>query len=184
MQIHKGKYKERIVSLLLAGTALSLSRSPTQQLRIIRELKEEWIGITNRNISRTIASLYRSNLISYRDNKDGTTTVFLNEKGKKLALTYNLDSMTLSKQSRWDKKWRIIMFDIPEKYRLARDSLRYQLKRMEFFEYQKSVFITPYDCLKEIEYLCEFYHIKKYVRIILATSLDDELKLRQHFDLD
>lgn len=76
------------------------------------------------------------------------------------------------------------MFDIPEKYRLARDSLRYQLKRMEFFEYQKSVFITPYDCLKEIEYLCEFYHIKKYVRIILATSLDDELKLRQHFDLD
>ena len=106
----------------------------------------------------------------------------MTKEGKKLALTFNLEEMKLRKGV-WDKKWRIVIFDIPEKLRKIRDSLRYQLKRLEFYEFQKSVFVTPFPCDKEIDYIVEFYNIRRFVRFIEATSIDSELDLKRKFNL-
>jgi len=46
------------------------------------------------------------------------------------------------------------------------------------------VFVQPYDCKNEIEYIIEFYNIRKYVRFIIADSLDNELHLINHFKLN
>ena len=59
-----------------------------------------------------------------------------------------------------------------------------ELFPFDFFEYQKSVFVQPYDCKNEIEYIIEFYNIRKYVRFIIADSLDNELHLINHFKLN
>lgn len=178
-----GKIQKKVILLLLAGVALGLTRSPQRQWRIVKELAKEWKEIDRRDIKRSITDLYRSKLVSYKDNTDGTTTVLLNKKGKQLALTYNLDKMALSKVERWDGKWRMVMFDIPEKYRRRRDVFRFHLKHLEFFEYQKSVFVTPYRCAKEIEYLREFWRVKPFVRYVLVDRLDNELHLKNHFKL-
>src|SRR6185369_15437870 len=111
----KGKIQKKILALLLAGFGLGLTRSARTQLRVIKELSSEWKKIDREALKEAITSLYRSNLISYRDNKNGTTTVILNKKGKELALTYNLEKMELKKSTKWDGRWRLIMFDIPEK---------------------------------------------------------------------
>jgi CRISPR-associated endonuclease Cas2 len=98
-------------------------------------------------------------------------------------LRYNLEKISLKPSTSWDKKWRIVLFDIPEKNKKARDVLRFHLKKMGFFEYQKSVFITPHNCEKEIEFISEFYRIKPFIRIIIATKLDNEFHLKSHFKL-
>lgn len=178
-----GKIQKKVVLLLLAGVALGLTRSPQRQWKILKEVADEWKEIDRRDIRRSIADLYRSKMLNNKENEDGTTTVLLNQKGKRLALTYNLDNMMLSKGTKWDGKWRMVMFDIPEKNRRSRDSFRFHLKRLEFFEYQKSVFVTPYRCAQEVEYLREFWHVKPFVRYVLADRLDNEIHLKNHFNL-
>jgi|SRR3990170_8778436 len=54
----------------------------------------------------------------------------------------------------WDKKWRLVIFDIPEKTRGVRDGVREKLKQLGFGMWQKSVYVTPHDVMNEMnEYL-------------------------------
>ena len=51
---------------------------------------------------------------------------------------------------KWDKKWRLVIFDIPKELHAQRVRFSEKLKTMGFFTLQKSVFIYPYDCYAEI----------------------------------
>jgi len=52
---------------------------------------------------------------------------------------------------RWNKWWYILMFDVPEKNRSYRDTLRKFLKKMRSGCLQKSVWITPVDIRPDYE---------------------------------
>ena len=178
-----GEIQKKIILLLLAGLALGLSRSPKSSFKIIKEVGKEWKEIEKRALKRAIKRLYESKLVKEKENSDGTITLVLTDKGKEKALTYNLDEMEIKKPKQWDKKWRVVLFDVPERARKIRDAFRYHLKQLDFYEFQKSVFIHPYDCQDEIEYLTEFYDARKFIRFIIADSLDNELHLKSHFGL-
>ena len=77
----------------------------------------------------------------------------------------------------------MVIFDIPEKKRRARDVLRETLKRMGFYEFQKSVFVHPYPCQDEMDYIIEYYNIRPYVRIVTAVELDNEPHLKNIFNM-
>ncbi len=183
MSERKGEIQQKILLLLLGGVALGLSGNPRRFFRILGKIRKEWKDIDEQKIRRSIRALYESKLVKEVKNKDGTITLFLTKKGKKKALTYNLNEMEIKSTIRWDGKWRIVLFDIPEKIKGKREIIRAHLKRLKFFEFQKSVFIHPYDCCNEIEYLVEAYELRKYARFMVATELDNELHLRKHFEL-
>lgn len=178
-----GKNQQKLLLLLLGGFTLSLSRNPRQYFRTLKAIGENWNEIDRQALKNAIANLYKSKLLEEKENKDGSLTITLTENGKRKALTYKIDKMKIKKAQKWDKKWRIVLFDIPEKKKKVREALRYHLKNLDFFEYQKSVFVHSYDCKNEIEYIIEFYNIRKYVRFITADSLDNELHLKHHFGL-
>jgi DNA-binding transcriptional regulator PaaX len=178
-----GEIQKKILLLLLGGLALGLSRSPKMSFKIIDAIAKEWKEIDERKLKRSIKMLYKEKLLDDIYNKDGTTTLILSKEGKKFALTYNLENIKIKKPSKWDRKWRIVIFDIPEYLKKVRESLRMHLRDLSFYELQKSVFVHPYECSKEIEYIVEFYRIKKHVRFIVADSIDNELHIRQLFNL-
>lgn len=178
-----GETQKKILLLLMGGLALGLSGSPARSFKILKEIKKEWKEIERQSLRRAIKSLYQSKLIKEEENPDGTITMILTDKGKEKALTYNLDEMAIKKPKQWDGKWRIVLFDIPEKMRKIRDAFRHHLNQLEFYEFQKSVFIHPFDCRDEIDYLIEFYNARKFIRFIIAESLDNELHLKTHFKL-
>ena len=178
-----GEVQKKIILLLMAGLALGLSSSPKTSFKIIRDIGKEWKDIEKRALRRAIKGLYESKLVKEKENSDGTITLILTDKGKEKALTYNIDEMEIKKPKQWDKKWRIVLFDIPEKTRKTRDIFRYHLKNLGFYEFQKSVFIHPYDCKDEMEYLIEFYNARKFIRFIVVDSLDNELHLKSRFGL-
>ena len=144
---------------------MGLSRTPRGYFKVLKEMHQSWKEINKRSLMFSINSLYKSKLVNQKNNKDGTTTFVLSTEGKKVALTYNLENMTISKHP-WDKKWRIVIFDIPEKLKKVRETLRYHLKRLGFMKLQHSVFVLPFECRNEIEYLIEFYNFRKFVRFI------------------
>lgn len=57
---------------------------------------------------------------------------------------------------KWDRRWRIVIFDIAEVSRKTRDLLRLKLKELGFGMLQESVWLTPYDFLLDFrEFLNE-----------------------------
>ena len=163
---------------------MSLSRNPRQYFRTLKAIGKGYAEIERQALKNAITDLYKSKILEQKENNDGSLTIVLTENGKRKALTYQIDEMKIKKAQKWDKRWRIVLFDIPEKKKKIREAIRHHLKNLDFFEYQKSVFVQPYDCKNEIEYIIEFYNIRKYVRFIIADSLDNELHLINHFKLN
>jgi len=181
MSQRNGAIQKKVLLLLLGGIALGLSGSPRRYFQILNAVAKEWSAIDKRVLKRAIASLYKSKLISGKSNGDGTYTLLLTDHGREKALTYNLETMTIRKPNQWDKKWRIVIFDIPERLRKNRDALRIHLQGLDFFDLQKSVLVHPYDCRNEVEYLIEWYDLREFVRFIIADSIDNELDVAEHF---
>ncbi len=172
--------KKKILLLLLGGLTLSLNRSPGRYFHILSRIKKEWAVINRKKLKYEIRKLYQSELISTKCDLGGTLTLTLTEKGKQKALRYNLEKIEIPKQ-KWDGRWRIVVFDIPESRRDARDAFRALLKKMGFYELQKSVFIHPYECKNEIDFVVEFFQLNRNVRYGILDSIDNELHLRDIF---
>ena len=178
-----GPMAQKVLLLLLAGVSLSLAMSRKRRMRVFKEARKEWLEINRVSLYRTIRKLYISRLVHMTENKDGSTTVVLSEKGKNKALTYNLEALRIVPMKRWDGKWRMVAFDIPEGRKKARDALARVLKNAGFYKLQKSIFIHPFECKDEIDFVIEFFNVRPYVRTILVSSLDNEIHLRKIFRL-
>ncbi len=70
--------------------------------------------------------------------------------------------------NKWDKKWRLVLFDIPEKNRLTRDKLRKSLKRFGFKNLQRSAWISPLPTDKKIKQIKQ--KVSDYKAFYLFTS--------------
>ncbi len=178
-----GPNQQKALLLLFAGVGLGFARTSKQYFRVLAGAADEWRKINKQALERAIHGLYKSKLVREQENPDGSLTMVLTDKGKNKVLTFNIDSMEIKKPKQWDKKWRVVVFDIPEKKRAARDVLRETLKRLGFYEFQKSVFIHPYPCQDEVDYAIEYFDVRSWVRLMTAVSLDNELHLRKIFNL-
>ena len=131
-------------------------------------------------ISRNLKSLKEKKLIEIYDNYG---LVAITEKGNKRVLKYQIDELKISRPKKWDKKWRIITFDVPERFKKARDALSKKIKDMEICKMQKSVYVCPFDCENEIDFICEVFNVRKYVRYIVAENIGDEEELKKFYNL-
>ncbi len=178
-----GPVQKKVLLTLLGGVALGLSSSPRQYFSTFRKLRKDWRKINQQNFSRSIRRLSQEKLIEEKMLSDGSFKLILTAKGKRQAKILSLlgSSINFKKPKRWDGKWRIVLFDIPEKDRIFRDILREHLYTLNFFKLQYSVFISPYPCEKPILELVAIYSAKPYVRVITATKIDNETKIKRHF---
>lgn len=95
-------------------------------------------------LSNAIKRLRENGFIDFIN--DEQLLLKLTDKGKEKALIAKL----LLDDSEWDGKWRIVIFDIPEKRRIARDVLRQRLKSWGFVPWQQSVWVTKKNCTKPL----------------------------------
>ncbi len=86
-------------------------------------------------------------------------------------------------KGRWDGKWRIIIFDIPEKKKVLRERVRGKLQLVGFVQLQQSVWIYPYDCEDLVILLKADLNIGKDLLYLIVDSLENDAALRVHFKL-
>jgi len=91
--------------------------------------------------------------------------------------------MKINKPLKWDNLWRLVIFDIPEDKKSARMALASKLKELGFYPMQKSVYIHPYECKDEIDFIMELFDITPYVRFLRVRDIDIELDLKNRFRL-
>ena len=88
-----------------------------------------------------------------------------------------------AKKRRWDKRWRIIIFDIPEKIASIRQSLRNTMKSFGFYRLQNSVWVYPYDCEDVMALLKTDLGLGNPVRYVIAETIENDKELRKFFKL-
>jgi len=132
---------------------------------------------------RTLKRLKKQKYISVSEDTSGRVTVQITKEGMTRALSYKLESMELTKPKKWDGKWRVVVFDIPEKYKRLRDIFRIRLGLLGLIKLQESVYVSPYPCFDEVEFLRELYGVSFTVRYLVAARIEDDDSLKQHFQL-
>ena len=84
---------------------------------------------------------------------------------------------------KWDGRWRIIFFDIPEKKKEKRNYLRSVIKVIGFKEFQKSVWVYPYKIPIFLTEILRNEKIWLHVRFITTQDIDYDLDIRELFSL-
>jgi len=105
--------------------------------------------------------------------RDHHTVITLTPAGRKVALRYALDEVEIEKPFRWDGSWQVVMFDIPNTLRVARNALRTRLKRLGLVPLQESVWLSPYPCRDEVRFLAHMLGVESHVKTMTVSSLDD-----------
>jgi len=175
--------KQKALLLLLGGVVLAFSRSPAAPRRIWKALAKDWKSINRDYLYRLMDEFYYNRLIDYRERDDGTIDIVISEAGRQKALAFKIDEMVIDKPSRWDGYWRLVSFDIPERLQNARRALREKLLDLGFKELQKSVLIFPYPCEDEVNFIVEFFDVRRYVHYIEAKRLSNDSHLKLYFKL-
>lgn len=80
-------------------------------------------------------------------------------------------SMIAFQKKSWDKKWRVVIFDIEEINKNVRERLRNKLKELGFGMLQESVFITPHDILKDFSEFVESSNLADYVYLLEVSQI-------------
>ena len=107
----------------------------------------------------------------------------LTEKGKVAINRFNPDKLSIPTPARWDGKWRVVMYDVPESKKVARDAIRFKIKGVGFKEWQKSVFIHPYPGREQVDFVTELFNLRPYVRQAELINPTNEAELKIHFQL-
>ncbi|MBI2609977.1 CRISPR-associated endonuclease Cas2 [Candidatus Giovannonibacteria bacterium] len=171
----------QMFSLLAAGLVLGYARDKRTRNELLKECDKIWLSMDQNLLFELVRRFKFNKLISIDDIK-GKKYIKLSERGRRKALEMELGNIKLNVPKRWDKKWRFVVFDIPEPKRKIRDALRRRLKALGFCEFQKSVFAFPYPCEKEINMIINFFGLRENVRY-LNSSISYDADLRKYFKI-
>ncbi len=134
-------------------------------------------------IKTAVGKLKERGLIKF-EARDGKNFIRLTEKGKQELLRYQLQEVVIQKPNRWDKKWRVIIFDIKEYKRRVRDELRRELINLGFVKLQNSVWVYPYECEDVIIMLKSYFNIGKDVLYMTVEKIENDKWLKKEFVLE
>lgn len=122
--------------------------------------------------------LVRQGLLMY---KDGFSK--LTPKGTAVLQKLELKDYKIKKPRRWDKKWRVLIFDIPEKRKYTRNLVRITLHRIGFVRLQDSVWVYPYDCEELVVLIKLDLKVGKDILYLVVEKLEGDLYLQGRFNL-
>lgn len=174
--------KDIVKGLLIGGTICVAATSPHFVLNLMRAVKRSK-KYERRRFCDTFYNLRRRGYIRF-EKRNCQIYISLTEEGRKEAGMYQINDLRIKRPEKWDGKWRIILFDIPEKKKIKREALRGKLKELGFYPFQKSAWIHPYDCRDEVELLKTFFALgEQELRLIVAQDIGENILLKNVFKI-
>ena len=178
----RGELAKTILKVLAVGGILAASLALPGLTQVLAIFQPKNYRDRDR-IKKNLNALQKRGMIRIYE-KGSKSVVEITEAGERQILAYNLDEMKLARPKKWDKLWRIIVFDIPEKKKRLRMEINFRLQQIGLRPFQKSTFITQVECRKEIDFLGNYFGVRQYMKYILAKEVDDEYRLRNLFNIN
>ncbi|MEK9185712.1 MAG: CRISPR-associated endonuclease Cas2 [Patescibacteria group bacterium] len=107
----------------------------------------------------------------------------ITDSGRRFLLRETLFENHKNKKKKWDGKWRVLIFDIPEKRKHDREQVRRTLVSIGFMRLQKSVWVYPYDCEDLMTLLKADMKIGKDILYMIVEALEYDKPVRSYFGL-
>ncbi len=148
---------------------------------VIKALKKLGILPNKRQkeyISSSTSKLVKRGLLFHDGKKYRLTS-----SGERLLRRWQFIDFKLDKPKRWDGRWRVIIFDIPEKKKKTRNDLTQLFREVGIRRLQDSVWIYPYDCEDIITLIKTDFGIGKFLLYMIVEELENDKYLRKDFGL-
>lgn len=118
------------------------------------------------------------------EKRDGKQYARITESGRKtLVFEQEKAKLRSAKKRRWNGRWRVIIFDIPERRRRTRDRLRNLMQETGFVRLQDSVWVFPYDCEDFITLVKADLKTGSAILYMVVEHIENDKHLRVHFGL-
>ncbi len=168
--------------LVVAGAISIAATSPYFLLNILKSFKKGK-KYKRKKVYDAFYRLRKKGYINI-EKRNHKIYISLTEEGRKKAGWLQINDLEIKKPKKWDRKWRIVIFDIACLRNFYRRVFREKLKELGFFQLQKSVWIYPFGCKDEIELLRDFFGLKeKEVRLIVSKDIGNDVWLKNKFNL-
>src|SRR3989344_785465 len=155
--------------------------------RALRSLKDgdpDWLRKRDpkKRISESAYLLKQKGLVEFRLD-GGKKRLYLTDKGRRAMDSVWSEDFHLKLPNRWDGKWRLVIFDIPERRRNVRDKMRALMFRLGFLRLQDSVWVYPYACEELVTLLKTDLKTGRAVLYVIADAIEFDAPIRAHFGL-
>ncbi|OHB17471.1 MAG: hypothetical protein A2544_02665 [Candidatus Zambryskibacteria bacterium RIFOXYD2_FULL_43_10] len=177
----KSKRKNLQYAILQTVAAVGVLSIGLVAPNVIKALSKLGIIPNNRQreyITSSASKLVKRGLLFYNGKK-----YCLTPDGEKLLRRWKFADFKLEKPKKWDKKWRVIIFDIPEKKKNTRNYITTLFRQAGFLRLQDSVWVYPYNCEDVITLLKTDFGVGKYLLYLIVDELENDKHLREDFDL-
>ena len=140
----------------------------------------EELGIEQSQARERIKYLKRMGLIeTFVEGK--TSFLEITAKGKERLEKWQKRFPKIERTNKWDGKWRLVIFDIPDKHKTGRDILRRRLLSLGFIKVQESVYVYPFECTEIILSQSADLAVEQYVLVLISEIIQGEDQIINSF---
>ena len=164
----------------VAGIVIAVLTMPGLGI-VIHEFQKSSEEEQRKRLYQSIQYLKRRGHVAIKYLSDRRLKITLTKKGKTIVNQLAIEELQIKKPAIWDKKWRMVIFDVPNWKNKNRLAFTDNLKHIGFRMMQKSVWAYPYTCYDEIMILRKFYDIEKYVIYLDVGMVEDDYVWRRCF---
>lgn len=119
-----------------------------------------------------------------KTSKKNNQTIFeLTDAVKKHLAAFEKLTLKYRTPAKWDGRWRLVSFDVPETQRKYRDTLRWKLKRLGLEQFQQSIWVSPYPLEDDFQQIIMEGGLQDRVLIIDTDRMPNEIKWKRRFHL-
>ena len=174
----KVKLTTREILLFLADCLIGVGKPFDRHGMYWKNIKDysKWRDLDKKRFNDNLKRLERERIVRIYL-KNNQFVLELTNKGKNKVFDLLNKDTQYQIPKKWDCKWRMVIFDIPDEDKNDRDAFRWRLKAIGFYQLQESVFVFPFDCKDYIDYLKDLYQIGRCVQYIVADAIDTQTDL-------
>lgn len=160
-------------SLLIPGLAIGLNKPLNIFLDSLDEREHQ------REMDRVLKYMKVAKLVDFPTKYEHG--IIITNKGRRRMEKARFKEISIPKPKNWDQKWRLVIFDVPEDYKQARNALSTRLRRLGFLPLQRSVWVHPFVCHAEIEAIALYLKVSDYITYVETSYIDKPEQLISRF---
>jgi len=176
-------FQQGLLAAVAVGGIVVIAATIPNAARLLRYMPGYKKGARfNHQAKTALGRLAAKGLVTFEE-RNGKRYARITETGEQLLALESMREASMQKQKRWDSRWRVVLFDIPERRRGVRNRLRLFMQEYGFVRLQDSVWIYPYDCEDLIALVKADFRIGADVLYMIVERLERDKHLREHFKL-
>lgn len=177
-----GAFQQAMLTAVLLGSVIVVAATIPNAAQLLRFFPGYKKGAKfNYQAKSALGRLATKGLVTFVE-ENGKRYARITEKGERM-LQMETERVAIAKKRKWDRRWRVVIFDIPERRKSVRTSLRRFMNEYGFIRLQDSVWIYPYDCEDLIALAKANFRVGADVLYMIVERLERDKHVREHFNL-